>query len=225
MPRVSAGGRTYTFRIRSGFRFSPPSNELVTAATFKRTLERAFSPKIGHGGRRPVRGARDRGPRPVRRRQGGSRFRDQGARRHAVDHAGRAVRRLPDPHLAAVSLPCPVHRAVPPEPRSRAAVVRALLRVIDGRRPRRAAAEPGLRRRAVAAVGTDRLHARRPHAARRGARRSRRRSTTCRSTSTATRCSGATARSRIATGRGARPHGGAASATSSRRARSSTTSS
>ena len=53
MPRVSAGGRTYTFRIRSGFRFSPPSNELVTAATFKRTLERAFSPKIGHGGQGP----------------------------------------------------------------------------------------------------------------------------------------------------------------------------
>jgi ABC-type transport system substrate-binding protein len=51
MPSVSADGRTYTFRIRPGFRFSPPSNEPVTAATFKRTLERAFSPKLGSGGR------------------------------------------------------------------------------------------------------------------------------------------------------------------------------
>ena len=46
-------GRTYTFRIRDGFRFSPPSNETVTAATFKHTLERAFSPRLGRGGRGP----------------------------------------------------------------------------------------------------------------------------------------------------------------------------
>ena len=53
MPRVSADGRTYTFHIRSGFRFSPPSNEAVTAATFKHSLERAFSPKLGRGVRGP----------------------------------------------------------------------------------------------------------------------------------------------------------------------------
>jgi ABC-type transport system substrate-binding protein len=42
-PSVSRDGRTYTFRIRSGFRFSPPSNEPVTAQTFKHTIERALS--------------------------------------------------------------------------------------------------------------------------------------------------------------------------------------
>jgi ABC-type transport system substrate-binding protein len=43
MPSVSRDGRTYTFRIRPGFRFSPPSNESVTAATFKHTIERTLS--------------------------------------------------------------------------------------------------------------------------------------------------------------------------------------
>jgi ABC-type oligopeptide transport system substrate-binding subunit/tRNA A-37 threonylcarbamoyl transferase component Bud32 len=45
MPTVSNGGRTYTFRIRSGFRFSPPSSEPVTAETFPHSLERELSPK------------------------------------------------------------------------------------------------------------------------------------------------------------------------------------
>ena len=44
MPTVSHGGRTYTFRIRPGFRFSPPSNEPVTAETFRYTIERTLSP-------------------------------------------------------------------------------------------------------------------------------------------------------------------------------------
>jgi peptide/nickel transport system substrate-binding protein len=47
MPKVSDGGRTYTFRIRPGYKFSPPSNAPVTAGTFKYTLERALSPKLG----------------------------------------------------------------------------------------------------------------------------------------------------------------------------------
>ena len=46
MPAVSADGRTYTIRVRPGIRFSPPSNELVTAETFRHTIERALSPKI-----------------------------------------------------------------------------------------------------------------------------------------------------------------------------------
>ena len=46
MPSVSADGRTYTFTIRQGFRFSPPSNQPVTAATFVHTIERALSPKL-----------------------------------------------------------------------------------------------------------------------------------------------------------------------------------
>jgi serine/threonine-protein kinase len=45
MPAVSADGRTYTFHIRPGYRFSPPSGEAVTALTFEHTLERALSPK------------------------------------------------------------------------------------------------------------------------------------------------------------------------------------
>ena len=46
-PAVSRDGRTYTFRIRPGFRFSPPSDQAVTAATFKYTIERALSPALG----------------------------------------------------------------------------------------------------------------------------------------------------------------------------------
>jgi tRNA A-37 threonylcarbamoyl transferase component Bud32 len=45
MPTISADGRTYTFRIRPSYRFSPPSGEAVTAQTFKHTLERSLSPK------------------------------------------------------------------------------------------------------------------------------------------------------------------------------------
>ena len=47
MPAVSADGRTYTFDVRPGFRFSPPSGEAVTAETFRYSIERALSPKLG----------------------------------------------------------------------------------------------------------------------------------------------------------------------------------
>ena len=46
-PAVTPDGRTFTFKIRSGLRFSPPSDQPVTAATFKYTIERALSPAIG----------------------------------------------------------------------------------------------------------------------------------------------------------------------------------
>ena len=46
LPTVSADGRTYTFIVRTGFRFSPPSDAPVTAATFKHTIERALSPRL-----------------------------------------------------------------------------------------------------------------------------------------------------------------------------------
>jgi hypothetical protein len=47
MPTISRDGRTYTFRIRPGYRFSPPSSEPVTAETFRHTIERqiATTPK------------------------------------------------------------------------------------------------------------------------------------------------------------------------------------
>jgi ABC-type oligopeptide transport system substrate-binding subunit len=46
MPKVSADGRTYTFTIRPGYRFSPPSNQVVTAETFRYAIERALSPRL-----------------------------------------------------------------------------------------------------------------------------------------------------------------------------------
>jgi YVTN family beta-propeller protein len=50
LPTVSKDRRTYTFTIRRGFRFSPPSNAPVTAETFKYTIERALSPRLkGYG--------------------------------------------------------------------------------------------------------------------------------------------------------------------------------
>ena len=44
MPRVSRNGRTYTFRVRPGFRFSDGSP--VTARSFRRAIERALHPKM-----------------------------------------------------------------------------------------------------------------------------------------------------------------------------------
>jgi peptide/nickel transport system substrate-binding protein len=45
-PRVSNGGGTYTIAIRRGYRFSPPSNEAVTAESFRDAIEREISPKF-----------------------------------------------------------------------------------------------------------------------------------------------------------------------------------
>jgi ABC-type transport system substrate-binding protein/class 3 adenylate cyclase len=44
LPTVSADGRVYTFTIRPGFQFSPPSNEAVTAETFRYSIERTLNP-------------------------------------------------------------------------------------------------------------------------------------------------------------------------------------
>jgi YVTN family beta-propeller protein len=46
LPVISADGKTYTFTIREGFRFSPPSNAPVTAQTFKDSIERSLSPRM-----------------------------------------------------------------------------------------------------------------------------------------------------------------------------------
>jgi ABC-type transport system substrate-binding protein len=46
LPAVSADGKTYTFTIRDGFRFSPPSNAPVTAETFQHAIERSLSPEM-----------------------------------------------------------------------------------------------------------------------------------------------------------------------------------
>jgi len=47
MPDLSADRRTYTFAIRTGYRFSPPSDQPVSAETFRYSFERALSPKMG----------------------------------------------------------------------------------------------------------------------------------------------------------------------------------
>jgi YVTN family beta-propeller protein len=46
MPTVSPDGKTYTFTVRNGYTFSPPSNQPVTAATFRYTIERSLNPKL-----------------------------------------------------------------------------------------------------------------------------------------------------------------------------------
>jgi DNA-binding SARP family transcriptional activator/ABC-type oligopeptide transport system substrate-binding subunit len=49
MPTLSGDQRTYAFRIRPGYRFSPPSNQPVTAETFRYSIERALSPRLAEG--------------------------------------------------------------------------------------------------------------------------------------------------------------------------------
>ena len=46
LPTVSPDRKTYSFTTRDGYRFSPPSNQPVTAATFKYTIERSLSPHM-----------------------------------------------------------------------------------------------------------------------------------------------------------------------------------
>jgi DNA-binding SARP family transcriptional activator/ABC-type oligopeptide transport system substrate-binding subunit/streptogramin lyase len=47
LPAVSSDGRTYTFTVRGGYRFAPPSNNPVTASSVRYAIERALSPKLG----------------------------------------------------------------------------------------------------------------------------------------------------------------------------------
>ena len=47
MPALTPDRRTYTFTIRPGYRFSPPSGEPVTAESFRRGIEHALSPALG----------------------------------------------------------------------------------------------------------------------------------------------------------------------------------
>jgi peptide/nickel transport system substrate-binding protein len=48
LPVVSNNGKTYTFKIRSGFKFS--NGEAVTAQSFKRSVERLANPKMASQG-------------------------------------------------------------------------------------------------------------------------------------------------------------------------------
>src|SRR5262249_34818671 len=46
-PSLSRDRRTYTFVVRRGFRFAPPSGASLDAKTFRFSIERALSPKLG----------------------------------------------------------------------------------------------------------------------------------------------------------------------------------
>jgi DNA-binding SARP family transcriptional activator len=46
MPVLSRDKRTYTFKVRRGYKFAPPWNEPLTAETFRESIERALSPKL-----------------------------------------------------------------------------------------------------------------------------------------------------------------------------------
>jgi DNA-binding SARP family transcriptional activator/ABC-type transport system substrate-binding protein len=48
MPALSSDKRTYTFTVRRGYQFSPPTNKPLTAETFRESIERALSPKLEH---------------------------------------------------------------------------------------------------------------------------------------------------------------------------------
>ena len=113
MPAVSDGGRTYTFRVRPGFRFSPPSNEAVTAETFKYSIERALSPGLGPRG--PGydvhQGHRRRGGLPRRARRStisGIAVRGDRLRIRLVAPAGDFLARLSMPYFAAVPIGTPI---------------------------------------------------------------------------------------------------------------------
>ena len=87
---VSPDGRTYTFRIRPGFRFSPPSGQAVTAETFRATIERALSPRLATGGHPNAVGsllADVVGATAYAAGQRAAHPRHHGARRHAHDPA------------------------------------------------------------------------------------------------------------------------------------------
>jgi len=47
MPRLSYDRRTYTFTVRTGFRFAPPSNAALGAETYRFSIERALNPRLG----------------------------------------------------------------------------------------------------------------------------------------------------------------------------------
>ena len=101
-PRSTPDRRTYTFTIRPGYRFSPPSGEPVTAESFRRGIEHALSPALGEPRpRRAAAGRRARGAR-LPRRPRAPHPRAPGPRRDAGDHADPAVARLPQTAVAAL---------------------------------------------------------------------------------------------------------------------------
>ena len=109
----TAGGTRYTFRIRPGFRFSPPSNEPVTATTFKSTIERVVEPALEVAGGEPVQ--RHRRLPGLRHRQGAPALGRRRARANAHDQAD-AARRAPSSPTSRPGRACAVPRDTPADP-------------------------------------------------------------------------------------------------------------
>ncbi len=105
-PEVSNRGRKYRIRIRDGYRFSPPSNEPVTAESFRHAFERSLSPKFDPN-YFPPQFANILGAQGVRRRQDAAYLRPLRRRRRARHQAREPGARSPR------ALALPVFCAVP----------------------------------------------------------------------------------------------------------------
>ena len=110
--RSRTDGKTYTFTVRDGFKFSPPSNEPVTAKTFKFVIDRVLNPKM----QSPARSSLGDivGAEAVHRRHGEDRPRRQGRRQQADDHADEDGARLPVADRDAVLLRGPENTPIDP---------------------------------------------------------------------------------------------------------------
>ncbi len=94
-PAVSSGDKTYRFRIRPGYRFSPPVRGPVTAASFKRAIERALSPKTGSYARELMGDFAGVGPYIAGRTQPARRHRARRHPRHPAFETGAGPDRPP----------------------------------------------------------------------------------------------------------------------------------
>ena len=162
MPTLSSDRRTYTFTIRKGFRFSPPSNEPVTAQTFKYALERALSPKMpgaSDGARTEFR--RHRRRKGVHGGEGTSDRRPRGAEEPARDPAARTCSRLPGA-ARAFFLPRTARYAARARRRSPGSLGRPLLRrLVHAGAGSGTRAEPELQREPPSPPRADRADLRR----------------------------------------------------------------
>ena len=163
MPAVSADGRTYRFRVRRGFRFSPPSGEEVTAETFRHTIERALSPRLAPGGGPNPNGAmladvegatalRRRAGRPTSAasRPGATRSRSGSRARRATSPRGSA--RPPSARCRSARRPCRAAARPRPSP------WRGPTTSPPRGRPDRRGEEPELHRQPAATGRAHRLH-------------------------------------------------------------------
>jgi DNA-binding SARP family transcriptional activator/ABC-type oligopeptide transport system substrate-binding subunit len=118
MPAVSPDRRTYTFTVRSGYAFSPPSDQPVTAETFRYSIERALSPNLTKHALSPAQNAP--GPRFVDDIEGEQAFRRgraehiSGLRANGDTLSITLTKPSPD-FLERLALPffCPVPRGTP----------------------------------------------------------------------------------------------------------------